>query len=705
MNLAGELVVSRSRLMSRLAALRGLQLDLSRSRRRLLEAVDSFREQYEFAKLDGQRAPAGGTRERGVPTHVDRRVPAFAAREPPGGGGPQDDVGTAAPWTTFGELELDRYEDVHILARRLAEIGSDISEVDGQLLREFGGFSDDSESFAALVSGMQTEVTRARMVPLEAVFSRLRLPVRDAAERERKDVRVVTRGEDVTVDKTIADALFQPLLHLVRNSVVHGVEAAEQRAGRGKPEAGTITLSARQESGQIVLEIGDDGAGLDLAALHARGLAMGLIAPSVPALDPAIKDLVFASGLSTRHAAGDVSGRGVGCDVVRRSIERLNGDIRVETLPMQGTTFIINLPLTLAITKALIVRHEGRTYAIPLYFAERILSAEDARIVAAGAERRIRAEGAYLSLRGMSELLGLAARARSGGAVVVLRVGDKRIALEVDGVTGQEEVVVKSLGDVLSGHPLFAGVTIRGTGELTLIMDVPGILEDRPAQIPMGKPAQPVAPSTSEGGPAQRAAAAPTAVPPLPASPGRPGPGAREARGREPAAPEPLRVLFVDDSVSVRKVAESALAAAGARVTLAVDGLDALEKLRAGSFDLVFTDLEMPRMHGYDLLRELRFLPQHADLPILIVSSRSQEKHQARARELGANDYITKPFSAQVLHEALRRWGKRRSPKAAGAPPERPSAGAGQGPPGGGGAPPPRPGAPPRPVTRKRDKT
>lgn len=649
MNLAGELVVSRSRLMSRLGALRALQLDLNRSRRRLLEAVDGFREQYEFAKLDGQgREAARAAPRRPAPAPLP-----VGPRELAAGSGPQDDVGTAAPWSTFGELELDRYEDVHILARRLAEIGSDIGEVDGQLLREFAHFSDDSEGFAAIVSGLQNGVTRARMVPLDAVFSRLRLPVRDAAEREGKEVRVVTRGEDVAVDKTIADALFQPLLHLVRNAVVHGVEGAELRAGRGKPRVGSLTLSARQEAGQIVLEISDDGAGLDLEALHARGVAMGLIAPSVPLTDPSVKDLVFTPGLSTRGSAGDVSGRGVGCDVVRRTIERLNGDIRVDAVPAHGTTFLISLPLTLAITKALIVRHERRTYAIPLYFAERILSAEDAKVVASGAERRIRVDSTYLALRNMSDLLALGARTQGGGAVVVLRVGDKRIALQVDAVTGQEEVVVKSLGGVLSGHPLFAGVTIRGTGELTLIMDVPGILEHRSQEAPAAKPTQPVAlPSEAVGAP-----------------PARPAPAPRKAPGPHRAAPEPLRVLFVDDSVSVRKVAEAALTAAGARVTLAADGIDALEKLRAAPFDVVFTDLEMPRMHGYDLLRELRFLPQYADLPVIVVSSRSQEKHQARARELGANDYITKPFSAQALHDALARWGKRQPPKATAEPP------------------------------------
>jgi chemosensory pili system protein ChpA (sensor histidine kinase/response regulator) len=617
MNLAGELVVSRSRLMSRVSLLGGLRQELGARSRRLLETVDGFREKHEFSTL------AGGAPVRPAdPVAVG--VPSPAA-----------DTMQRAPWSAFTELELDHYDDVNVLARGLAEITDDLNDLNGQLARELAGFADDSDAFGTIVNGIQGEVTRARMVPLEFVFARLRVPVREAAEREAKEVRVVTSGEGVSLDKAIADALFAPMLHLVRNAVAHGIEAADARVRAGKPRAGVLTMGAREESGQIVLEVKDDGAGLDLKAMHARGIAMGLIGASTAIDDPAVKDLVFAHGFSTRASASSVSGRGVGCDVARREIERLNGSIRVETTPNEGTTFVLSLPVTLAITKALLVRHRGRTFALPLHFADRIVDAEDAEIVDSAGLRRMKVEGAYVPVRRMDPLFRLGDGGQQSGPLVVLRVGAERVGLQVDALVGQEEIVVKSAGDLLAGHPLFAGATIRGTGELALILDVPALVESSAAR------AEKLAPG------AVRAA-----LPEIAASPPAFEFPARRQRAK-------LRVLFVDDSLSVRRVAEKMLAGLGAEVTLATDGFDALARLREATFDIVFTDLEMPRMHGYDLIRELRFLPTHKELPVVVVSSRSGQKHQDQARALGANDYITKPFSPQTMESALRRWCSR----------------------------------------------
>jgi chemosensory pili system protein ChpA (sensor histidine kinase/response regulator) len=616
MNLAGELVVSRSRLLSRVGALRGLQEDIARGGKRLVEAVDTFREENEFANLDGRT-------RLGAPAALTPRTATA--------------LGGDNAWDGFGELELDRYEDVHVLSRRLAEIVSDVTELSGQLAKGLTAFSDDSGAFDAIVSGIQSEITRARMVPLDQLYTRLRLPVRDAAARENKDVRVATEGADVSLDKTIADAIFAPMLHLVRNAVVHGVEPASARLAAGKPALGVITLRARQDSGQIVLEVNDDGGGLDLAALRARGAKMGLINPDTPLEEPAVKDLVFAPGLSTRAQAGAVSGRGVGCDVVRRAVERMNGTIAVETAAGKGTTFIITLPVTLAITKALLVRQAGRSYAIPLYFAERIIDTHEGAVVESAGVRRLKIDDGFLTVTRLDQHFNPGAKVQGKGPVLLLRVGDQRAALQVDAVVGQEEVVVKSLGDVLAGHPLFAGVTIRGSGELVLIVDIPGLMDTKARRVERQKP-----------------------QPKLDADAGDAVARADESVLAEPAAEArrtKLRVLFVDDSLSVRKYAEMTLKGLGADVTLALDGVDALARLRTESFDLVFTDLEMPRMHGFELIRELRFVPAYHDLPIIVVTSRSGQKHQQEARALGASEYITKPFSAEVLTGILRRWG------------------------------------------------
>lgn len=589
MNLAGELVIGRSRLVGRSGLLRNIQRDLGLSRRRLLDTVDRFASEHEFANLDGRRA--GDARERR--------------------GG--------APALGFSELELDRYEGVHILARSLTEISSDFSELDGELVHQLQSFHEDADRLGAIVSSLQAEITRARLIPVESLFARLRLPIRDAAERDGKDVRVVMRGEDVALDKSIVDALLAPMLHLVRNAVSHGVEPAAERAARGKPLAGTVTLTARQQAGQIAIEVADDGGGLDLVRLRARGAALGLVAATTPLDDPAIRDLVFAPGVSTAAAAGAVAGRGIGGNVVKRAIERMSGDIQVASSPA-GTTFTITLPITLAITRAVIVRCGEAQFAIPLYFAEGVRDRAEVTVVESAGVLRVLEGGAYVPVKRMSELLDGAPT--PGSALVMVRVGAAVAGLEVDAVVAQEEIVVKPLGPILDGHPLFAGVTFRGTGDLALILDVPSLVETvgaRPA-------AAAIAP-----------AAAPAAEP---AAPVRPRP----------------RVLFIDDSVSVRKVAERLLAELGCEVTVAIDGVDGMARLRAGHFDLVFTDLEMPRMHGYELLREIRYVPAYRELPVIVVSSRSGGKHQDQARALGATDYVTKPFSAELLAGVLHRW-------------------------------------------------
>jgi chemosensory pili system protein ChpA (sensor histidine kinase/response regulator) len=603
MNLAGELVIGRSRLLGRIDWLRGLQVDLGRSSRRVIDVVEKFRDEHEFSRF------ARGGKDRAV------------------------------RWSGFSELELDRYEDVNILARSLSEGSNDLHDLFGQLAGGLGALADDSDALGTIIAGIQGEVTRTRMVPLDTLFSRLELPVRDAAQREDREVRVETIGADVHLDKAIADALFQPMLHLVRNAVSHGIEAPQVRLAAGKPAHGTITLRARQELGQIVVEIADDGAGLDLERLRERGAALGLIAHDTPLDDPRIRDLVFVHGLSTHVGADAVAGRGIGCDVVRRAVDRLNGSLRVETVRHEHTVFSITLPVTLAITRALLVRNAGETFAVPLYFTERIIDAHEVEVIESANQRRIELDGAFVPIRPLGEFV--SGPTSPAGPILLLAVGAQRLVVQVDEVVTQEEVVVKSLGALLRGHPMFAGVTIRGTGQTVLILDVPSMTGTALGRHPAAQPAHPVP-----------LAAPALVVPAAPAAPAAPAPVDRD---------RPLHVLFVDDSVSVRKVAERALKQLGVEVTLATDGADALDKLRTGRFDLVFTDLEMPRMHGYELIRELRFLPAFQTLPIVVVTSRSGKKHRDEAHALGASEYLTKPFTSRSLAAALVKFGGTRA--------------------------------------------
>jgi chemosensory pili system protein ChpA (sensor histidine kinase/response regulator) len=323
----------------------------------------------------------------------------------------------------------------------------------------------------------------------------------------------------------------------------------------------------------------------------------------------------------------------VGCDVVRRAVDRLNGALRVDSVRHHHTVFAITLPVTLAISRALLVRHAGETFAVPLYFTERIIDAREVELVESANHRRIDVDGAFVPVRSLGEFV--SGSTAADGPILLLQVGNQRLVVQVDEVLTQEEIVVKSLGSLLRGHPMFAGVTIRGTGETVLILDVPSITDRalgrgtvaRPGALPAPRIAPPVA------------VAAPAVE--LPAV----------------DIDRPLHVLFVDDSVSVRKVAERALRGLGVEVTLASDGVDALDKLRGGRFDLVFTDLEMPRMHGYELIRELRFLPAYRAMPVVVVTSRSGKKHRDEAHALGASEYITKPFTSRSLAAALVKFG------------------------------------------------
>lgn len=598
MAMVGELVVSRSRVNADLGALASLHDAQGQRQRRLVEVVETFTEQAEYANL-------GGVARR------QRRVH----------GGPHE----------FGALEFDVYEEVHVLARRLEEAASDVDDTSSDIAEGLSRLSASAEELGGIVSSLQSQINRARMVPLEALFSRLALPARDAAERERKQVDVVLEGSDVVIDKAIADALYAPMLHLVRNAAVHGIESTGHRRTAHKPERGVITLRARQEAGEIVVSVGDDGAGIDTAALYRAGVARGLIDRGISVDAPEVLELIFAAGLSTTASPNDVAGRGMGGDVVRRTVQRLGGSIRVLNQPGLGVTFVLRLPVTLAITRAIIIRQGAQLFGVPLLFVERILGLDDF-VAVPGDEHRIR-HG--------DDLLGVVRILPGADAPFYLRcaVGGRQLAIAADSVIAHDEIVVKRLGPVLDGHPLFAGASQRGDGELALILDMQGLAERHAQAI---RPAQPFARQPSQAASDER----------------RPEPGApAAASGRR-------RVLFVDDSLSVRKVAEQTLRKLGFEVVTASDGREALDRLRDERFALVFTDLEMPRMHGYELIQQMRYVPAYRDIPIVVVSSRSGEKHVQKALEAGAAEYLTKPFSAETLGAALKRLLREPVPEA-----------------------------------------
>ena len=621
MRMAGELVVSRARLTSRLGQLADTQREMTGSRERLVSTVEGFRAHHEFSGLDGRnRTTAAALLSAGGPARGPSNGPVIGRTRGRGGK-------SATIIEQFTDLELDRYEEVHILARALTEISSDIGELQGQVQTAIGGIGEDTELLSRAVSGIQGEITRARMVPLEPLFARLHLAAQDAIRAggdQDKAVRVVQQGADTALDKSIVDGLQAPLLHLVRNAVAHGIEPIEHRILAGKNPDGQIVIAARQEGGHIIVTVADDGAGLDLVKLHRRGVSLGLLDQGSPVDSEVVRNLVFAAGLSTSEQADAVAGRGFGCDIARAGIQRLGGTVSVLTKAGLGTTFTITLPLTLEISRALLVRAGGGTWAVPMNFIERIINLDGSRIVTLGGVRRIAHGADEIPLLDLAAALGARPDTlATTGAALLVRLGERRWALAVDVLMRQEEVVVSGLGELLSGHPLFAGVTLAGGQHLVPIIDLPGVLAQRASSLGTGSAGLGVAPR-------------PSATP-----------------DDRMAAPSPIRVLFADDSLSVRKVADQLLRGLGVEVILAVDGEDALMKLRQESVDVVFTDLEMPRMHGYDLLRELRALPAFQILPVIVVTSRAGDKHRALATQLGATGYLTKPFAGDQLAAML----------------------------------------------------
>jgi chemosensory pili system protein ChpA (sensor histidine kinase/response regulator) len=652
LDLAGELVVCRSRMLSRVTRIQRLQEDDLARHETVIQLIDGFAQSTQFTNLDGGRR---------------RRVAAASGGDVMG----------------FGALEMDQYEEIHVLSRRLDEAASDVNEVRREIGVEMDSLSDDAEMLSTIASGLQSEITRARMLTVDTLFTRLRLPIRDAAQHGGREVEILTSGEQLAIDKSMSDAMYGPLLHLVRNAVVHGIELPAIREEKGKPRAGTVRISATQEHGEIVLEISDDGAGIDLVRLREVGIARGLIPPTTEDNDPRVLDLIFAKGISTLEGADDVAGRGVGGNVVKRAVDRLNGTIQVSSKPGVGTIFRITLPLSMAITQAVVARVGGVLLAIPIAYAEMIYPRDELEIVDSFGRIRAKIGDRMVPVHQPRKTFGdsmLKMSATTDRVVILCAVGGDRVAIQVDEIVGQEEIVVKSLGMLLEGHPLFSGSTSRGDGELALIMDIPGVLEAEAhgerrktvAHVPFAPVAAPrhEEPMPAASGGSRASSAASTASASSAASAMEPPPPAMSpvAVAVQPgievsevvAIPVGrMRVLFVDDSLSVRKVAERMLSSLDVDIVTAVDGMDALEKLRAMAFSLVFTDLEMPRMHGFELIREMQLMPAYQAIPVVVISSRSGQKHIDQAISMGAREYLTKPFTPEILNAVLGRLARK----------------------------------------------
>ncbi|MGH7279312.1 MAG: hybrid sensor histidine kinase/response regulator, partial [Candidatus Rokuibacteriota bacterium] len=463
---------------------------------------------------------------------------------------------------------------------------------------------------------LRAQVTRARMVPIGRLFARFARQVREAARTEGKAVALAVSGESAEVDDSIMEHLAGPLLHLVRNAVAHGIESEAERRAAGKSPHGTIYLNAYHQGGLIHVEVEDDGRGMDVEPLRERGVALGFVhhdaAPLLSSRE--VLELIFLPGFSTAREVTSTSGRGVGMDVVRADVGRLNGEVEVETEVGIGTRFTIRLPLTVVISDALLVRVGRETLAVPLNAVRSIVHVAPSDVRSVGRAELVRVEEQVLDLLRLDVHLGLPRSEPTGPLpVVALRAGGRACAVAVDELVGKEEIVIKSLNGFLEGVGPYAGATIAGDGRVLLLLDPSRLLE-------------PAEPGPGSAGPAMAAAVAP-------------------AHGR--------RVLLVDDSVSVRKFMGRMLEKAGFEVVTANDGADALDRLADVTVDVIVTDLEMPRVNGYELIEDLRRRPATREVPVIILTTRAGEKHVSAARRLGIRDHMTKPVDEAAFVRRL----------------------------------------------------
>jgi len=630
MSLVGELVIARGRMDRRLERLAELE-ELAQSRgARMTRAVEEFGAQHLYPQL--QAAVAGAA----------AGLPGAAAA-----------AGGATTAELFAELEFDRYDDFNLLALRTAEIAADLGELHGDIARLTALVRDDASQLQRLVRDLRGGIGRARMVPIGQLFARFGRLVATTAAAAGKRVELELAGEAVEVDTAVAEAIADPLMHLVQNAVIHGIEPPEVRRSRGKPEQGLLLLTAHLQGRFVTVEVEDDGGGIDLDALRRRAAACGVGSPAaLAALDrEQALELVYVPGLSTSATVSQTAGRGVGMDVVRTNLTRLGGEIAIESEAGTGTRFTLKAPLTLLISEALFVRAGEETFAMPVTAVRRMLHAEAGEVAAAaggGEELLPRAGGERLPLLRLDRLFRLPGRrAEPWLPVVVLAAGGRRCALAVDELLGVEEVVIKGLGELLEDLPLFSGAIVTAEGRVVLVLDAPAFTLGAVAMATAAATAAAPGASLAPGAPApapppwEAAAAAAGPAPPAPAAGAGPGP------------PRARRLLLVDDSVSVRKAVGQMLGRHGYGVTAVADGEEALAALHQGSFDAVLTDLEMPRLNGYELIEEIRRRPGGGGLPIVVITTRAGGKHLDLARRLGATACFGKPFDAAELLSQL----------------------------------------------------
>jgi chemosensory pili system protein ChpA (sensor histidine kinase/response regulator) len=526
----------------------------------------------------------------------------------------------------FDPLEMDRHSQLQQLSRALFESASDLLDLKETLDRRNHDAENLLQQQGRINTELQEGLMRTRMVPFERMLPRLKRIVRQVAEELNKDVAFVVGNAEGEMDRNVLERMAAPLEHMLRNAVDHGLESAEVRLAAGKPAQGKISLDLSREGGDIVFDIRDDGAGVPLEAVRKKAIKRGMLAPEAEISDRDVLQFILQPGFSTAEKITQISGRGVGMDVVHEEVRQLGGSMSIDSVPGQGVHFRIRLPFTVSVNRALMVQCGEDQYAIPLNTIEGIV-----RVLPNDLEAHFRVDppryqygGQTYELCYLGELLKTAPRPKLLGQnlplpVLLVHYNDRRIAVQVDTMAGTREIVVKSLGAQFAAVQGVSGATILGDGRVVLILDLLAPIRAMQARV----------------------AQTPT-LPEIDSEPHK-----------------PLLVMVVDDSVTVRKVTSRLLERHGMNVLTAKDGVDAMLLLEEHMPDLMLLDIEMPRMDGFEVATQVRNDERLQHLPIIMITSRTGQKHRDRAMAIGVNDYLGKPYQESVLLESIAQWSKK----------------------------------------------
>ncbi|MGU3306188.1 Hpt domain-containing protein [Pseudomonas sp. M5A4_2d] len=528
----------------------------------------------------------------------------------------------------FDPLEMDRHSQLQQLSRALSESASDLLDLKETLDRRNQDAHNLLQQQARINTELQEGLMRTRMVPFERMLPRLKRIVRQVAEELGKDVEFVVGNAEGEMDRNVLERMVAPLEHMLRNAVDHGLESREARLLAGKPARGRISLDLTHEGGDIVFDMRDDGAGVPLEAVRRKAIKRGLLSPHQEISDRDVLQFILQPGFSTAEKITQISGRGVGMDVVHEEVRQLGGSMVIDSTPGAGVHFRIRLPFTVSVNRALMVQCADDQYAIPLNTIEGLVRVLPHELAGHYQQDPPRYEyaGQRYELFYLGDLLHTVARPKLLGQyqpvpVLLVQCNERRVAVHVDAMAGTREIVVKGLGPQFAGVQGLSGATILGDGRVVLIIDLLAHIRARQPALP-----------------AQSVDAALVL--------------------NDPLKKRPLLVLVVDDSVTVRKVTSRLLERNGMNVLTAKDGIDAIALLEEHTPDLMLLDIEMPRMDGFEVAIQVRNDPRLMRLPIIMITSRTGQKHRDRAMAIGVNDYLGKPYQESVLLESIAYWSK-----------------------------------------------